>query len=39
MGEIQPLVSVIMPAYNFEKNIGKSIVERYAKSNVRIKLL
>lgn len=66
MGEIQPLVSVIMPAYNYEKYIGKSIesvlaqdyekfeliivddgsedgtksiVEQYAKSDIRIKLL
>lgn len=39
MGEIQPLVSVIMLAYNSEKNIGKGIVEQYAKSDVRIKLL
>lgn len=66
MGEIQPLVSVIMPAYNSEKYIGKSIesvlaqdyekfeliivddgskdgsksiVEQYAKNDIRIKLL
>ena len=66
MGEIQPLVSVIMPAYNSEKYLGKSIesalaqayekfeliivddgskdgtksiVEQYAKNDIRIKLL
>lgn len=66
MGKVQPLVSVIMPAYNSEKYIGKSIesvlaqdygkfeliivddgskdgtksiVEQYAKNDIRIKLL
>ena len=66
MGKVQPLVSVIMPAYNSEKYIGKSIesvlaqdygkfeliivddgskdgtksiVEQYAKNDIRIELL
>lgn len=39
MGEIQPLVSVIMPAYNSEKYIGKSIESVLAQDYENFELI
>lgn len=39
MGEIQPLVSVIMPAYNSEKYIGKSIESVLAQDYEKFELI
>lgn len=39
MGKVQPLVSVIMPAYNSEKYIGKSIESVLAQDYGKFELI